>query len=176
MSPPLLQLQDLRIAFHGREVVHGVDLTIQAGEKWALVGESGSGKSVTALSVLRLAQGAQVRGTCLFEGQDVLGMSAPRLQALRGSDIAMIFQEPMTAESAVFHWGTNCRGVDAQRRPGVDIGLGTRGCVVAGDRHSRPCTTSTQLSASTLGRATPARHDCHGPGMSSAPIGNTTIS
>ena len=105
MSPPLLQLQDLRIAFHGREVVHGVDLTIQAGEKWALVGESGSGKSVTALSVLRLAQGAQVRGTCLFEGQDVLGMSAPRLQALRGSDIAMIFQEPMTALNPLFSIG-----------------------------------------------------------------------
>ncbi|MBU3654542.1 MAG: ABC transporter ATP-binding protein [Limnohabitans sp.] len=105
MSTPLLQLQDLRIAFQGREVVHGVDLSIQAGEKWALVGESGSGKSVTALSVLRLAQGAQVTGRCWFAGEDVLAMSAARLQALRGAEIAMIFQEPMTALNPLFTIG-----------------------------------------------------------------------
>lgn len=105
MNSPLLQLQDLRISFNGREVVHGVDLSIQAGEKWALVGESGSGKSVTALSVLRLAQGAQVQGRCLFKGEDVLAMSPQRLQALRGADIAMIFQEPMTALNPLFTIG-----------------------------------------------------------------------
>ena len=105
MTAPLLQLQDLRIAFNGREVVHGVDLSIQPGEKWALVGESGSGKSVTALSVLRLAQGAQVTGRCLFDGQDVLTMPPDRLQALRGADIAMIFQEPMTALNPLFSIG-----------------------------------------------------------------------
>ena len=106
MSAPLLQLQGLRIAFNGREVVHGVDLSIHPGEKWALVGESGSGKSVTALSVLRLAQGAQVQGRCLFDGHDVLTMSADRLQALRGADIAMIFQEPMTALNPLFSIGS----------------------------------------------------------------------
>ena len=106
MSTPLLQLQDLKIAFQGREVVHGVDLCIQPGEKWALVGESGSGKSVTALSVLRLAQGAEVSGRCLFDGQDVLAMPPDRLQALRGSEIAMIFQEPMTALNPLFSIGS----------------------------------------------------------------------
>jgi microcin C transport system ATP-binding protein len=106
MSQPLLQLENLRIAFNGREVVHGVNLCIHAGEKWALVGESGSGKSVTALSVLRLAQGAQVQGRCLLEGQDILTMSAPRLQALRGADISMIFQEPMTALNPLFSIGS----------------------------------------------------------------------
>ena len=106
MSTPLLQLQDLRIAFNGHEVVHGLDLTLQAGEKWALVGESGSGKSVTALSVLRLAQGAQVSGRCLFQGQDVLTMNPSRLQALRGAEIAMIFQEPMTALNPLFSIGS----------------------------------------------------------------------
>ena len=105
MSAPLLELHNLRIAFHGREVVHGIDLTLQAGEKWALVGESGSGKSVTALSVLRLAQGAQVSGSCRFEGQDVLAMNPARLQALRGAEIAMIFQEPMTALNPLFSIG-----------------------------------------------------------------------
>ena len=106
MSAPMLQLQDLRIAFNGREVVHGIDLQLHAGEKWALVGESGSGKSVTALSVLRLAQGAQVSGQCLFEGHDVLTMTPARLQALRGADIAMIFQEPMTALNPLFSIGS----------------------------------------------------------------------
>lgn len=105
MNAPLLQLQDLRIAFNGREVVHGIDLSLHAGEKWALVGESGSGKSVTALSVLRLAQGARVSGRCLFQGEDVLAMNPTRLQALRGSDIAMIFQEPMTALNPLFSIG-----------------------------------------------------------------------
>ncbi|MEY3913532.1 MAG: hypothetical protein RL509_1576, partial [Pseudomonadota bacterium] len=105
MSAPLLELHNLRIAFNGREVVHGIDLTLQAGEKWALVGESGSGKSVTALSVLRLAQGAQVSGSCRFEGQDVLAMDSARLQALRGTEIAMIFQEPMTALNPLFSIG-----------------------------------------------------------------------
>ena len=105
MSAPLLELHNLRIAFNGREVVHSIDLTLQAGEKWALVGESGSGKSVTALSVLRLAQGAQVSGSCRFEGQDVLAMNPARLQALRGAEIAMIFQEPMTALNPLFSIG-----------------------------------------------------------------------
>lgn len=105
MSDALLQMEDLRLSFNGREVVHGIELTIRAGEKWALVGESGSGKSVTALSILRLAQGAQVQGRCLFEGEDVLRMTPARLQALRGSDIAMIFQEPMTALNPLFSIG-----------------------------------------------------------------------
>src|SRR5450830_1757634 len=82
---PLLQVQDLRIAFDGKEVVHGISFNLAAGEKLALVGESGSGKSVTALSLLRLAE--------------------RELQGLRGDDIAMIFQEPMTALNPLFTVG-----------------------------------------------------------------------
>ncbi len=105
MSQPLLQIENLRVSFEGREVVHGIQLQMQPGEKLALVGESGSGKSVTALSMLRLAQGAQVNGRCLFKGEDVLQMEPARLEALRGSDIAMIFQEPMTALNPLFSVG-----------------------------------------------------------------------
>ena len=97
MQPPLLELVDLRIAFAGQEVVHGVNLRIRSGDRVALVGESGSGKSVTALSVLRLLESAQVSGQVLWQGQDVLLQSAAEMQRIRGDEIAMIFQEPMTA-------------------------------------------------------------------------------
>ena len=97
MSEALLSVSALRVAFAGREVVHGVDFSIAPGEKLALVGESGSGKTVTALSLLRLAQNAAISGAARFGGQDLLGMPERQLRGLRGQDIAMIFQEPMTA-------------------------------------------------------------------------------
>ena len=99
MSTPqaLLELIDLRIAFGDQAVVHGVNLSIQAGERVALVGESGSGKSVTALSVLRLLESAQLGGQVLWQGQDLLKQTPAEMQRIRGDEIAMIFQEPMTA-------------------------------------------------------------------------------
>ena len=93
----LLALKDLRIAFGGQAVVHGLNLCIHAGERVALVGESGSGKSVTALSVLRLLESAQLTGQVLWGGDDLLKLSANEMQTIRGDEIAMIFQEPMTA-------------------------------------------------------------------------------
>ncbi len=93
----LLELKDLRIAFGGQAVVHGVNLSLQAGERVALVGESGSGKSVTALSVLRLLDSAELSGQVLWQGQDLLGQTPAEMQRIRGDEIAMIFQEPMTA-------------------------------------------------------------------------------
>ena len=94
---PLLELRDLRVAFDGREVVHGVNLRMAPGERVALVGESGSGKSVTALAVLRLLGEAQVQGHIFWQGRNLLECSARQMQAIRGDDIAMVFQEPMTA-------------------------------------------------------------------------------
>ena len=94
---PLLELKQLRIAFGDQSVVHGVNLSIQAGERVALVGESGSGKSVTALSVLRLLESAQLSGQVLWQGQDLLQQTPAEMQRIRGDEIAMIFQEPMTA-------------------------------------------------------------------------------
>ena len=101
----LLTVEDLHMSFQGREVVHGVSFDIKAGEKLALVGESGSGKTVTALSLLGLARGAWVRGSALFEGADLLRMSEAQLLGVRGGDIAMIFQEPMTALNPLFSIG-----------------------------------------------------------------------
>ncbi|MBM3398175.1 MAG: ABC transporter ATP-binding protein [Betaproteobacteria bacterium] len=96
-SQALLELKDLCIAFGGQTVVRGVNLSIQAGQRMALVGESGSGKSVTALSVLRLLESAELTGQVLWQGQDLLKQTPAQMQGLRGDEIAMIFQEPMTA-------------------------------------------------------------------------------
>jgi microcin C transport system ATP-binding protein len=97
LQPPLLELKDLRVAFAGQSVVHGVNLCIQPGERVALVGESGSGKSVTALSILRLLESAQLSGQVLWQGRNLLQQSLAEMQRIRGDEIAMIFQEPMTS-------------------------------------------------------------------------------
>jgi microcin C transport system ATP-binding protein len=96
-SQKLLDVRGLRVAFGDHEVVHGLDFSIAPGEKLALVGESGSGKSVSALSLLRLVTNAQIAGQCIFDGRDLLSISERDLRAIRGQEIAMIFQEPMTA-------------------------------------------------------------------------------
>jgi len=101
----LLKASDLRISFNGRYVVKGVNLEIEKGSRVALVGESGSGKTLTALSLLGLARGAVVTGQCDFEGRDLLALSEPQLRGIRGSEISMIFQEPMTALNPLFTVG-----------------------------------------------------------------------
>jgi microcin C transport system ATP-binding protein len=101
----LLQVQDLCVSFGGRRVVDRVSFTLDRGEKLALVGESGSGKTVTALAILRLHDTARLRGAIRFQGQDVLAMGPAELQALRGNEIAVIFQEPMTALNPVMTVG-----------------------------------------------------------------------
>ncbi|MDQ9171443.1 ABC transporter ATP-binding protein [Oxalobacteraceae bacterium R-40] len=101
----LLDVRNLQIAFGDTPVVSDVSFSIAAGEKFALVGESGSGKTVTALSVLHLLQDAQYQGSILFEGQDILKKSEPAMRAVRGKEIAMIFQEPMTALNPLFTIG-----------------------------------------------------------------------
>ena len=93
----LLSVHDLSVSFAGKPVVQDVSFELAAGEKLALVGESGSGKSVTALSLLRLVGDAQLGGRALLDGRDLLGLSEREMQGIRGGDIAMIFQEPMTA-------------------------------------------------------------------------------
>ncbi len=101
----LLAVNNLSISFAGKEVVHGINFNVQVGEKLALVGESGSGKSVTALAILKLVQNAQLGGQVVFDGKDTLQMAEHDLRGLRGDDIAMIFQEPMTALNPLYTIG-----------------------------------------------------------------------
>jgi microcin C transport system ATP-binding protein len=110
--PPLLDVRDLKVSFGGKEVVHGVDFAIAPGEKLALVGESGSGKTVTALSLVRLVHNAHITGSARLAPTQPGGQAIELLQAserellgIRGRDIAMIFQEPMTALNPVYTVG-----------------------------------------------------------------------
>ena len=102
---PLLDVRGLQIGFGGRTVVHGIDFQIAPGEKLALVGESGSGKTVSALSLLRLVQNAEVRGQALLGGRDLLALSERELRGVRGDEVAVIFQEPMTALNPLYTVG-----------------------------------------------------------------------
>ena len=123
-TAPLLEVEGLKTHFFTRDgvvrAVDGVSFTIQPGETLALVGESGCGKSVTSLSIMRLIAsppGRTVAGTIRFSGRDLLALSEPEMRQMRGNEISMIFQEPMTslnpvltigrqiAESPVLHRG-----------------------------------------------------------------------
>ncbi len=108
----LLQIDGLRTVFDTSEgeavAVDGLELSIAQGETVGIVGESGCGKSVTALSVMRLIQsppGRIAAGRILFEGRDLLALNEKQMRSVRGNEIAMVFQEPMTSLNPVFPVG-----------------------------------------------------------------------
>jgi len=112
MEDLLLRVKDLRTYFYTDDgvvkAVDGVDYTIRKGETLGMVGESGCGKSVSALSVLRLIQeppGKIVGGEIWFKGQDLFKKSPEEMRKIRGNDISMIFQEPMTSLNPVYTIG-----------------------------------------------------------------------
>lgn len=125
MSDHLLSVRDLRVNFGTSEgdvqAVRGVSFDIARGETLAIVGESGSGKSVTASAIMRLNFGADVRvsGSALFEGQDILAMSEEEVRLKRGSDIAMIFQDPLTALNPFYTVGNQIAEAYAIHHPGT---------------------------------------------------------
>jgi peptide/nickel transport system ATP-binding protein len=119
-APPAMRMQGLTVEFHtpGQRVqaVNGVDLELRQGEVVALIGESGSGKSVTLRAIMRLHSERATRygGRLDVAGEDVLAMAPRRLAALRGRQVAMIFQEPLLALDPVYPVGAQI--VEAMRR------------------------------------------------------------
>ena len=112
MSEPLLEIRDLQTHFHTDDgvvrAVDGVSLVLEAGKTLAVVGESGSGKSVTSLSILRLIAeppGRIAGGSIRFRGRELLTLAPRELRAVRGREISMIFQEPMTSLNPVYTCG-----------------------------------------------------------------------
>ena len=110
--PPLLEIRDLHTEFRTGvgvvRAVDGVSLSVDPGETVAIVGESGSGKSVSAMSILRLIPdppGRITRGEILFAGRDLMGLDEAAMRQIRGGDIGMVFQEPMTSLNPVLTIG-----------------------------------------------------------------------
>jgi peptide/nickel transport system ATP-binding protein len=133
VSTPLLAIEDLQTHFFTRDgvvrAVDGVSYAVEAGETLAVVGESGCGKSVTALSILRLVPsppGRIVGGAIRFEGVDLLQIGEGEMRRIRGNEISMIFQEPMTSlnpvltvsrqitETLILHQGLTARAAAAR--------------------------------------------------------------
>jgi oligopeptide/dipeptide ABC transporter ATP-binding protein len=108
---PLLQVRDLHTSFRTRggvvKAVNGVSFELSAGGSLGIVGESGSGKTVTSLSIMRLIEqpGAIDGGSILFRGRDLLSLSEDEIRALRGREICLVFQDPMTALNPVYTIG-----------------------------------------------------------------------
>ncbi len=112
VGTPLLRVRDLRVTFSSRgrqevRAVDGVNLDVAAGSTVGIVGESGSGKSVTSLAALGLLgkRGVEVSGAVEFDGEDLLHMDEDELRAIRGQEIAMIFQDPMSSLNPVLTIG-----------------------------------------------------------------------
>ena len=98
----LLEIEKLSLSIGSTPILQGIDLTVERGESVGLVGESGSGKSMTALTVMQLLpHGAEASGRVRFDGTDILSASDTAMCCLRGDDIGMVFQEPMTALNPV---------------------------------------------------------------------------
>jgi oligopeptide/dipeptide ABC transporter ATP-binding protein len=97
----LLEVTDLKVSFATEDglvrAVQGVSFSIDAGQTLGIVGESGSGKSVSTQTIMGLTRGAQITGSALFEGRDLLAMSQQDLRTVRGAEIGMIFQDPLSS-------------------------------------------------------------------------------
>ncbi len=110
-TEPLLRVDGLEVGFPSKSgvlrAVTDVSFEVRPGETLAVVGESGSGKSVTALTIMRLHPGStRISGSIMFEGRNLLALGDKDMRAVRGNEIAMIFQDPMTALNPVFSVGS----------------------------------------------------------------------
>lgn len=117
MKDPLLSLKDLKVSFFNNsgevKVIRGVSFNLEKGEVLGVVGESGSGKSVTSMSIIKLLKGTGriTDGEIIYKGEDLVNKPEKEMMKIRGNDIAMIFQDPMTSLNPVFTVGTQISDV-----------------------------------------------------------------
>ena len=167
---PLLDVRDLRTSFRTDDgvlqAVDGVSFSLEKGRTLGIVGESGSGKSVTCLTLMGLndRRTTRVEGEALFKGRDLLTLPQRDLRALRGNEIAMIFQDPMTSlnpvmrvgkqlvEAVRLHQDVSVRAARARARRAAQAG-----------RHPARRASHRRLPAPVLRRHAPARDDRDGP-------------
>jgi oligopeptide/dipeptide ABC transporter ATP-binding protein len=162
---PILQIKDLRTFFDTRDgtvrAVNGVSLELYAGETLCIVGESGCGKSVTAMTILGLLPKPPARiesGEILFQGTDLLKLKEEEMRAIRGNDISMIFQEPMTSLNPVLTIGRQISEVislhqDVSDRVARDRAVEILDRVRVPDAHQRANEYPHQLSGGMRQRA-----------------------
>ena len=97
----LLEVDDLRVSFRTADgivqAVRGVSFAVDAGQTLGIVGESGSGKSVSTQTIMGLTRGARITGQAMFEGRDLLTLGLGELRKIRGAEIGMIFQDPLSS-------------------------------------------------------------------------------
>jgi peptide/nickel transport system ATP-binding protein len=111
MAKPLLEVKDLKVSFRTEDgivrAVDGISFTVHEGEVVGIVGESGSGKSVTMMSVMRLITdpNAMYEGEISYKGRNLMGLSRDAMREVRGQEVAMIFQDPMTSLNPVYSVG-----------------------------------------------------------------------
>ena len=133
-TSPLLEIANLHIAFGVTEVVRGVGLSLQPGEVLGLVGESGSGKSVTSLAILGLlSPAASVTGSIRWRGRELVALPSREMRSLRSREIAMVFQEPMTALNPVMSIGRQIREAILAHRPQIGRSQARREAIEALD-------------------------------------------
>jgi peptide/nickel transport system ATP-binding protein len=127
MSEPTLLIRDLHLAFKGYsglvQVLHGISMHINQGERVALVGESGSGKSVTAriiLGLLQMTRTARIKGLVAFEGQDIAKLSLRQHHRLPGTKMSMIFQDPTSSLNPVYRISEQFREVLRRGVPDIE--------------------------------------------------------
>ena len=170
INQPLLDVRDLSVAFHqpsGASVaVDHISFEIKRGECVALVGESGSGKSVSALSILKLLPyptASHPSGSIRFKGRELLELSEREIRGIRGNDISIIFQEPMTSLNPL-------HTIEAQIGEILQLHSGISGAMARARTLElltqvgipEPETRLGELSASIVRRPAPARHDRDG--------------
>ena len=101
----IVEINRLNASFPSKQVLFDIDIQIKQGKKTAIVGESGSGKTVLAQGIMQLNPAVVFTGELCYQGKNVLGQTARQLQKLRGKEIGMVFQEPMTALNPVMQVG-----------------------------------------------------------------------